>query len=343
MKDVKVASVAFRSEFGEPQTNCESMLACIAEAAGAGAAWVCFPEVALQGYHSDVDRMQREAEPLDGAYLTRLRHAAAHHAVTLSVGLALRLPTEPPGDGRVLNSVLHIGPDGKLRGEPRCSGKVHAEKDMFAMPRPDESWPVVDLGFAKVGTVICFDAEFPEAGRSLALGGADVIFMSFATGRCDSKGNQASAVGFDWATDVLRWAPAIAYMNRCYCVASNHAGDVADPQGIASIESCRPPLLKGDVHTWPGFCFCLNPDGEIVAESPRGSHQQSILYCKLDGSAVNTFRAAKHWGNMLAHRRPETYGRLTLLHPTAAAASATTTTTAGGIGGLAARRHTARL
>jgi len=43
---------------------------------------------------------------------------------------------------------------------------------------------------------------------------------------CDSKGNQAAAVGFEWASDVLRWAPGIAYCNRVYVVASNHAGDV---------------------------------------------------------------------------------------------------------------------
>ena len=154
MKDVKVAAVAFRSEFGDPAANCESMLALVTEAAGAGADWVTFPEVALQGYHSDVARMQREAEPLDGVHLGRLRRAAAQHTVTLSVGLALRLD-----DGRVLNSVLHIGPDGEFRGEPRCSGKVHVcpgnEQELFATPRPEESFPVVDLGFAKVGTVIC--------------------------------------------------------------------------------------------------------------------------------------------------------------------------------------------
>ena len=165
MRDVRVASVAFRAEFGCVAENCASMLALIAEAAAEGAGWVCFPEVALQGYHSDVERMHREAEPLDGAYLTQLRGAAAEHGVTLSVGLALRLP---PPDGRCLNSVLHIGPDGEVRGEPRCTGKVHVcpgnEQELFAMPEPDESWPVVDLGFAKVGTVIwCVAPPRPPA------------------------------------------------------------------------------------------------------------------------------------------------------------------------------------
>ena len=69
-------------------------------------------------------------------------------------------------------------------------------------------------------------------------------------------------------------------------------------------------MLPGDVHTWPGFCFVLNPDGETVAESDRRSHQQSILYCDLKSSAVDYFRGFEGAGNMMEHRRPETYGRL---------------------------------
>ena len=69
-------------------------------------------------------------------------------------------------------------------------------------------------------------------------------------------------------------------------------------------------MLPGDVHTWPGFCFVLNPDGETAAETDRGSHQQSILYCDLESSAVDYFRGFEGAGNMMEHRRPETYGRL---------------------------------
>ena len=83
-----------------------------------------------------------------------------------------------------------------------------------------------------------------------------------------------------------------------------------DAEGIATNPGCKPPMLPGDVHTWPGFCFVLNPDGETVAESDRRSHQQSILYCDLEGSAVDYFRDFEGAGNMMEHRRPETYGRL---------------------------------
>ena len=35
-----------------------------------------------------------------------------------------------------------------------------------------QAWPVFDLGFAKVGSVICRDAKYPESARCVALGGA---------------------------------------------------------------------------------------------------------------------------------------------------------------------------
>ena len=214
--------------------------------------------------------MAEQAETLDGPLLQRLRNAAAVHSIVVSLGLALRLPE----DGRVINSVTHISADGEVLGDPRCSGKgmytyplsctrwhlslptacvsalaitdqlsrdvctVHVcpgvEQEMFAQPRPHEAFPVVDLGFARVGSVVCYDAEFPESSRELALGGADVIFMCFATGRMDSTGRRAASPA-DWSTDVQRYAPGIAYSNRVFVVGCNHAGNIVDDLGVATM------------------------------------------------------------------------------------------------------------
>lgn len=57
MRPMKVACVGLECAFGEPDVNVERMCAAVAEAASAGAGWVCFPECALHGYHTDVERM----------------------------------------------------------------------------------------------------------------------------------------------------------------------------------------------------------------------------------------------------------------------------------------------
>lgn len=232
-----------------------------------------------------------------------MRAAAAEYGVAISFGLALRLD-----DGRVLNSVTHIDAAGELLGDAACSGKVHLcvgpEREMFDEPAAAECWPVVDLGFARVGTAICRDAKFPEATRALALGGADVLFLCFATGRNDST-NRAMASPADWAVEVGRYAPAAAYCNRCFVVSCNQAGDVVDRLGLAAMPHASPPVPPGATHRWPGFCFALGPDGATLSESSRESNAPSICYAELAPPLLARWREGA--ADLLKFRRPETY------------------------------------
>ena len=75
-------------------------------------------------------------------------------------------------DEKLYNSAVLIGPEG-LIGKYR---KIHLfmnEFDIFE--KGDLGLPVFDLGFAKIGILICFDWVFPEVWRILALKGADII------------------------------------------------------------------------------------------------------------------------------------------------------------------------
>jgi len=73
---------------------------------------------------------------------------------------------------RVYNSSVLVGPDGHLA----TYRKIHlfGEEKRFFSPG-DLGFPVIDIGSARVGLMICFDHLFPEAARSLALKGADII------------------------------------------------------------------------------------------------------------------------------------------------------------------------
>jgi len=175
------------------------------------------------------------------------------------------------------------------------------ELEMFD---PGEDWPVVDLGFARVGTVICYDAELPEAARCLALGGADVIIMSFATGRCDSCGRPQDPLA--WPDQAQRWAPARAYENRVFVVGVNHAGNVIDEDRIAGASWVE----AGALHRWPGYSFAVSPSGELIDGSARDHNDERMLVVDLDPATLAHWRVAV--GDFLKARRPETYGRLTL-------------------------------
>eukprot|EP01052_Picozoa_sp_SAG31_P027148 SAG31_NODE_2517_length_5576_cov_3.265839_2_plen_108_part_00 len=72
MRPVTVAAVAFEAEFAEPARNSARMAKLAATAAvEGGAGWVCFPEVALQGYHADIALMRSMAETVEGPHLVR--------------------------------------------------------------------------------------------------------------------------------------------------------------------------------------------------------------------------------------------------------------------------------
>ncbi|MDQ7778865.1 MAG: nitrilase-related carbon-nitrogen hydrolase [Planctomycetota bacterium] len=73
---------------------------------------------------------------------------------------------------RVYNSAVLVGPEG-LIGVYRKIHLFMREKDWF--DAGEARLRVFDIGIAKIGLMICFDWLFPEAARTLALAGADII------------------------------------------------------------------------------------------------------------------------------------------------------------------------
>ena len=73
---------------------------------------------------------------------------------------------------KAYNSAVLVGPKG-LVGTYRKAHLFWDEKKIFA--RGDTPFKVYRAGKVRVGMMICFDWLFPEAARTLALLGADVI------------------------------------------------------------------------------------------------------------------------------------------------------------------------
>jgi len=227
-----------------------------------------------------------------GPLCRELIKAAQQYSLVVSVGMALRV-----GD-RVFNAQVYLDSTGPLG----YSTKVHICGEEGKLFDPGDEWPVIDLGFAKIGTLICFDAEFPEAARCLALGGADIILMSFATGRCDSCGRPQDPLM--WPDQVLSWAPARAYENRTFVIAVNHAGDVMDKEGLCGAAWVEPNVM----HHWPGYSFVVSPGGQVIAESTRNHNRQRLLLAELNPDDLSHWRTAA--GDFLNFRRPSTYQRI---------------------------------
>lgn len=122
------------------------------------------PELFLGGYElADAEAMSID---LDGAEVAELREAARTAGTALIVGTGERV-----GSG-VANSALAIGSAGELAGVYRKTHLFGAERDCYVA---GDELVTVELAGRRVGLMICFDVEFPEVARALALRGAELL------------------------------------------------------------------------------------------------------------------------------------------------------------------------
>ena len=105
-------------------------------------------------------------DPAEGSVCHALCVASAETGTTIIAGLA-----EKDGD-HLFNSSILVRPDGSRD----IYRKVHLFLDEKSIFTPgDLGFPVFEACGTRVGMMICFDWIFPEAARSLALGGAEII------------------------------------------------------------------------------------------------------------------------------------------------------------------------
>ena len=140
-------------------------------AASRGAGLVVFPEMFLTGYNIG-EAAFKLAEPSDGP------SAAAVAAISRQAGAAILYGYPERQGDRIFNSALLIHP---ARGAIANYRKAHLygkeEKRLFA---PGDDLVMAEVDGLKVGILICYDIEFPEAVRSLALAGAELIAVPTA-------------------------------------------------------------------------------------------------------------------------------------------------------------------
>ncbi len=161
---MRIGFFQFAPLFGRPEENLKALVAALT---GAEADLIVAPELALSGYlfirREEVEGM---AEPIPGPATDRLERAAADADCHLVVGMAERSGRE------FFNSAALIGPKG-LIGVYRKVHLFHEEKLYFSPG--NGGFSVFDVSGVKVGLLVCFDHIFPEAARTLALQGAQII------------------------------------------------------------------------------------------------------------------------------------------------------------------------
>ena len=195
---MKIAGVQMDVAFADIDANVEKMAGFLRQTAAAGASLTVFPECAATGYCFESLAEAREvAQPVPGP-ATQAMTRACKATETFAVFGTLESDRDA-----VFNAAVLVGPDGVVG----CYRKVHLPYlgvDMFTTPG-DRPFAVHSAGELRVGMNICYDASFPEAGRSLALLGADLIVLptnwppgSECTAECCINARRSKAASTIW-------------------------------------------------------------------------------------------------------------------------------------------------
>jgi len=163
---------------------------------------------------------------------------------------------------------------GKVAGKYR---KMHIPDDpgfyeKFYFTPGDLGFEPIDTSVGRLGVLICWDQWFPEAARTMALKGAEVLIYPTAIGWFDSDSKDEKQRQLEaWIT--IQRSHAIA--NGIPVISCNRCGFEADSSGV----------MDG-IRFW-GNSFVVGAQGEFLLRAGEG---EEILYCDLDLSRSKEVR-----------------------------------------------------
>jgi predicted amidohydrolase len=163
----RVACAQIQLSIGDTEGNRTTGSAAIEEAARGGAHIIVLPELASSGYvFADRAELSSLAETRDGPAITGWVDLAEAFGVTIVAGFP-----ESAGDA-IYNSAAVVDSTG-LRGVYRKAHLWDSETTVF--DRGEDLPMVVDTEHGRLGVMLCYDVEFPEWVRAVALSGADLL------------------------------------------------------------------------------------------------------------------------------------------------------------------------
>ena len=207
---------------------------------------IVLPETCTTGFSPGLgaEELWDLVDAIPGDQTKPLHDAAAELGVHLVYGAYARGPAR----GVVFNCSVLVGPDGAQLGiynktHPFCTEIVSGGG--WVTPGDDAGVIATDLG--NIGMMICFDGDFPELARILALQGAEIIVRPSALLR---------------SADIWELTNrARAYDNHVFVVGSNATG--TDPGGTLYF----------------GNSMIVSPIAEVLA---RGSTFEQWVVARLD-------------------------------------------------------------
>jgi N-carbamoylputrescine amidase len=268
-----VACIQLEPRFGDTTWNVQHSLDRVNEAADRGAHLIVLPELCNTGYvfQNRAEAFRLAEEVPGGSSVEAWSQVAAKRGIFLVAGIA-----EKHGD-RLYNSAVVVGPQGYI-GTFR---KIHLWDDENLFFEPGNlGFPIFEMPFGRIGVMICYDQWFPEAYRSCAIRGADIVCIPTnwvpIPGQDPNREAMANVI-----------AMAAAHTNSLYVAAANRVG----------VERGQPFIGQSLIVSYTGW-----PIG-----GPASATHEEIVVASVNVSDARRKRRWNDHNQVIRDRRPDQY------------------------------------
>ncbi|GGA36954.1 carbon-nitrogen hydrolase family protein [Paenibacillus physcomitrellae] len=274
-RQIKVAAIQSAPLLFDKQSAMDRIDDKTREAARQGAELIVFPEVFLPGYprglsfgarvgsrtaggRKDWERYWASSIDVPGPETVVFGELAKELGVYLVIGVVER--DQDFSRATLYNSVIYIGPDGRLLGKHRKLVPTGSERLLWGQG-DGSTLPVIDTPFGRIGGLICWENYMPLARTALYAQGIDIYIAPTADAR-DT-----------WQATIRH----IACEGRCFVIACNQfatkASYPADLDGYEELEQDDEILSRGG-------SAIVGPLGDYVA-GPLYD-EEGIVFATLD-------------------------------------------------------------
>jgi N-carbamoylputrescine amidase len=266
---MRIACAQYAIRDGDPVYNLERSLDFIRRAAAEVADLVVLPELANSG--CDLGSRERAldlAEEIPGGPTVQAWSSEAEAFSLYIVGGLLERERDT-----LYNSAVLLGPE--AFGSYRKTHLWNKEKLLY---EPGRELSVFDTPLARIGLLVCYDAWFPEAARTLAMQGAELICVP-------------SNAPDDWVPEHQRRGDltmldvhciAAANANRVFLAATNRVAD-----------------------GYMGRSCVVDVTGGVLALA--GPTEEGLIYAEVDSDRARREKRLTDHSHSFEDRNPEVY------------------------------------
>jgi predicted amidohydrolase len=267
-REINIGIIQMESKLGDVEFNTTKALNLIEEACKKGADIICLPELFSTGYNLTI--LAEKIAELGLKYYDYIFEKISNAAKQNKVYIIAPFGEKRNLEGILYNSAIVFDGEGKKIGS-------FAKTHLWALERlyfkEGSEYSVFNTKYGKIGIMICYDAGFPEACRSLCLQGAEIVFVPAAWRIQDED---------MWDLNLSQRA----LENVLFTVGVNRVG------------------IEGDLHLFGKSKVC-NPRGTVITELPKD--EEKVVVTKINLEDINKYRTEIPY---LRDRKPMIYGKI---------------------------------